>query len=326
MFLINLIIKDGLGNQLFQYAYTRYLQQIYSDGVEVEPIVINPYYIDRYDFRKVSLQHFKLNPNVTFLAPEHQKKNMNTFKIRVLLANGLDIIPWKIFKKKPLGEEKFIKRAKQGVYYTYRSQTEFKTYLSNASDKYVFGCFQGETNFLPVANCIKDELEIITTPSRDNCEMLKRIKSTNAVCLHIRRGDYLDARWKNLQICDFDYYNTAINDLLQRVSNPIFYVFSNCHEDLEWIRENYRFVNKVSDEKLNFVYVDLCNPDYEELRLMMNCKHFIISNSTFSWWAAYLSSNVGKIVMVPERWNLSLDNDDSIYLDSWVKVYRNSQE
>lgn len=68
------------------------------------------------------------------------------------------------------------------------------------------------------------------------------------------------------------------------------------------------------------VYVDLNNPDYEELRLMYSCKHFIISNSTFSWWGAYLGSYDGKIVLAPYRWNLSDENDEAIYLKEWIKI------
>lgn len=322
--MISLIIKDGLGNQLFQYAYTRYLQHLYREQGIDEEIVINPYYIDRYDFRKVALQNFVLNDSVHFLENEKQRSNMNLFKVRTLMANGFDVIQWKLLKKKkPLGEQKFQKRGKRGVYYTYTSQTEYETVLSKKKNKFVFGCYQGEKNFAPIADIIRKELEIKTMPSDSNKEMLEKINSTEAVCLHIRRGDYLDPKWKSLQVCTFEYYNRAINEMLRRVENPTFFVFSNSHEDIEWIKANYMFVNEVDGTPIRLIYVDLGNPDYEELRLMKSCKHFIISNSTFSWWAAYLSSGNQKNVMVPERWNLSIENDTVIYLDNWVRVQTN---
>lgn len=319
--MISLIIKDGLGNQLFQYAYTRHLQYLYEKEGLKEEIVINPYYIDRFDFRKVSLQNFRLNSNVRFLLPNEQKANMDAFKIRTILANGVDLIPWKIFKTaKPLGEEKFIKRSKRGLYYTYTPQTEFKTVLADTKNKYVFGCFQGEANFEPIKDILRDELEVKTKPSQTNKNLLSMISSTNSVCLHIRRGDYLDPKWKNLQVCTFDYYYRAIRRIIKCVNNPVFFVFSNTHDDIEWIKQNYMLEDKIEIKGLQIVYVDLDNPDYEEFRLMKNCKHFIISNSTFSWWAAYLAAEKKKMVLVPERWNLAYSNDDSIYLKDWIKV------
>ena len=319
--MISLIIKDGLGNQLFQYAYARYLQYLYEQEGHKEKIAINSYYIDHFDFRKTALHNFVLNENVEFMGEMQQKKDMNAFKVKTLLANGFDVVPWKILKiAKPLGEKKFIKRSKHGVYYTYRSQTNFRTVLARTKNKYVFGFFQGEENFAPIKDVIKNEFKVKTAPSKKNLDMIEKLKHTESICLHIRRGDYLNPKWKNLQICTFHYYNNAVNEILKKIAAPIFYIFSNTHDDLEWIKNNYHFTNEVDDRPLNFVYVDLENPDYEELRLMKSCKHFIISNSTFSWWAAYLSNYKDKIVLAPERWNLSLENDVSIYLDDWIRI------
>ena len=108
---------------------------------------------------------------------------------------------------------------------------------------------------------------------------------------------------------------------LDHTENPVFYVFSNSHEDLEWIEENYKFHDLSGNGRnINTVFVDLNNPDYEELRLMYSCKHFIISNSTFSWWGAWLGSAPGKIVIAPQRWNLEFTNDTNIYDPSWLRL------
>lgn len=319
--MISLIIKDGLGNQLFQYAFARYLQKLYSDQGQNEEIVINPLYMNSCDFRKISLQHFRLNDNVRFMEGKEQKIDLIDFKLRVLYANGLDMIPWKITKTgKPIGKEKFLKRVKHGVYYTYQSQTGYGAPLAKTTKKYIFGCYQGEENFKPIKEIIKSEFQIITPMRLVSIPIMNKILDTESVCLHIRRGDYLDVRWKNLQVCDYNYYNDAINELLKQVDNPVFFLFSNSHEDLDWIKKNYRFNNRIDNRELQFYYVDLQNPDYEELRLMMSCKHFIISNSTFSWWAAYLAKNTNKKVFVPERWNLASEDDSSIYLDYWNKI------
>lgn len=98
---------------------------------------------------------------------------------------------------------------------------------------------------------------------------------------------------KSLAVCTEYYYQKGMDYIASNTENPVFYIFSNTHSDLEWIKNNYQFDYPVK-------YVDLNNPDYEEIRLMYNCKHFVISNSTFSWWGSYLSSSPNKIVVAPD--------------------------
>lgn len=324
--MIHLIIKDGLGNQMFQYAYARYLQELYRKKGKDEQLVINPYFIenrifDQNDERKMSLQHLMLNPQVKFKSKGEKKRCMRRFKLKLLISTPImELFRWRIKGKKTDSYSLFNHRAKRGVYYTYTSYTEFSSRLSKYKNKYVFGFFQTEKNFLPIADIIREELKVKDEPSEENAAMIKQIQMCNAVCLHIRRGDYLNPRWKNLQICTYEYYNKAITEILNLIDNPVFFVFSNSVSDLEWIKENYHFKDDVKQREIKLVYVNLNNPDYEELRLMYNCKHFIISNSTFSWWGAYLSSYPKKIVFAPERWNLAAENDGSIYLDDWIKL------
>lgn len=324
--MIHLIIKDGLGNQMFQYAYARYLQELYRDSGFEEQLVINPHFIQNTafegnDVRDMSLQHFILNPHVKFMPLGEQAVSMKLFKWKVLISTPImELFRWRIMKQKKDSDILFCHRAKRGVYYTYTSYTECTSPLSKCKYKYVFGFFQTEKNFLPIASAIRKELQVKNEPSKENAVMIEQIQSCNAVCLHIRRGDYLNPRWKNLQICTFEYYNNAINEVLNHVENPVFFVFSNNNDDLEWIKENYQFKDLNGKKEIKLIYVDLNNPDYEELRLMYNCKHFIISNSSFSWWGAYLSNHTKKLVFAPERWNLASDNDHLIYLNEWIKV------
>lgn len=324
--MIQIIIKDGLGNQLFQYAYARCLQEQYKQSGFSELLAINPYFIQHREFkdndkRDMSLQHFVLNDAVSFLDIHEQIKGMSDFKKRCIMATPLkELYRWRVKNIKEDSENVFAYRAKCGLYYTYSSYTDYASPLSKKKDKFVFGFFQSENNFKSVSDIIRAELKVKDAPSEANQKMIAQIQQDNSVCLHIRRGDYLNPRWKNLQVCTFEYYNNAINEILDKVQNPVFYVFSNTHDDLEWIRDNYHFHDKTANREIKLVYVDLSNPDYEELRLMYNCKHFIISNSTFSWWGAWLSDNKNKIVCAPTRWNLAVENDGNIYVPDWLKI------
>jgi hypothetical protein len=169
-----------------------------------------------------------------------------------------------------------------------------------------------ESFFVNISETLKRELKFKTPPSLKNLKFLSELKINNSVCVHIRRGDYTNNQWESkLLVCEFDYYENAMNYISIKESNPVFYIFSNSNDDINWIKQNYKFSFLVK-------YVELNNPDYEELRLMTHCNHFILSNSSFSWWASYLADNPNKIVIAPEKWNNGQWNMKDIYLDSWI--------
>lgn len=120
----------------------------------------------------------------------------------------------------------------------------------------------------------------------------------NAVAVHVRRGDFVDN--PHHQVCDLDYYWNAIEQLNKRVKDPTFLFFSDdplyCHDRFNYLE--------------NRVFVDTKN-DIADLAQMICCDHFIISNSSFSWWGQFLSCNPNKIVIFPPRWN---NGDDKPYL------------
>lgn len=325
--MIHLIVKDGLGNQMFQYAFARQLQLRYEKELgQKECIAINPFYVDNVhakdnDIRSLSLQHFVLNRDVWFVPLVRQRSSLTRFKLKAAYSSGLkELIRWRLFGKKEDTATIFERRAEHGIYYTYFPYTVCPVRLSSARDKYIFGFFQSEQYFLDMAHQLRSEFVVKDAVLPQNRSVYEAIRTSQAVCLHIRRGDYLNPRWKSLNICDFEYYNNAINFILSKVEHPHFFIFSNSHEDIEWIKNNYRFFNYQDDRVLELTYVDHENPDYEELRLMQHCKYFIISNSTYSWWAAYLSDYRNKIVCAPKRWNLAADNDRNIYMDNWTII------
>ena len=101
--------------------------------------------------------------------------------------------------------------------------------------------------------------------------------------------------------------------IAERAKNPVFYIFSDNLKEIEWIKENYHFDFDVQ-------YIELNNPDYEELRLMYQCKHFVIANSTFSWWGSYLAANEDKIIVAPKIWNKNYFKRFDIYTEKMILV------
>lgn len=80
----------------------------------------------------------------------------------------------------------------------------------------------------------------------------------------------------------------------KKLKNLTFFVFS---DDIDWCKKELGFNGS------NVIFVSQDMPVYETLRLMYTCKHFILSNSTFSWWGQFLSRAKNKLVVSPSRWN-----------------------
>lgn len=138
---------------------------------------------------------------------------------------------------------------------------------------------------------------------------VRLIQSTNSISIHIRRGDYVPLGWNS--ICTDAYYNNAIDFFLQKDSNIQFFVFS---DDKEWAEEKFEGKNKFIIVKGNEGSFS-----WQDMYLMSICKHNIIANSTFSWWAAWLNANKNKTVIAPRQWIPCLDNND-IFPEAWIKL------
>jgi hypothetical protein len=131
------------------------------------------------------------------------------------------------------------------------------------------------------------------------------------VAVHFRRGDLVASKkYKVSQAAlGMNYYREAFAQISSKVLSPRFFIFS---DDLDFARNC-----GVCPQEA--VFVD-CVEDWnasEAIRLMALCKHFIIANSSFSWWGAWLSENEGKIVIRPEPWFSNMPENDTRDLCPW---------
>lgn len=296
--MITIFLRDGLGNQMFQYAFARALQMHTKKKLS---IALNFFENDKAG-RMYGLNNFCIDKNIEILSSKKSRYALLKYKI----MNKISVL---------LGREESKRYFGKHIVCAYSSDVYgFEDYKSKKFAKKIFvsGQFQNYKYFEEYADSIKKELRVKTKPSEDNQEMISEINNKNSVCVHVRRGDYLDSRWKHLNVCDYKYYISAMKYVCEKIENPIFYIFSNTSSDINWIKENYDF------SAFSIRYVDMDNDDYEEIRLMYTCKHFIISNSTFSWWAQYLGEYEDKIVVAPSRWNMQNIDCSGIYMNEWI--------
>lgn len=112
-------------------------------------------------------------------------------------------------------------------------------------------------------------------------------------------------------ICSLDYYHKAIDFIRQRLDNNIcFYLFS---DDINWVEENLQLENRC------IIDWNQGEDSWQDMYLMSCCRHHIIANSSFSWWAAWLNPNKNKIVLTPNKW---FNHTDAVGIvpKSWIKI------
>lgn len=179
---------------------------------------------------------------------------------------------------------------------------------------YFKGFFQSERYFKDVADEVR---RLFTFPHQRANERSRRLREQiladpNAVSLHVRRGDYLLPQfWETVgRMCPLAYYEKALNEICQRVPSPHFYVFS---DDLEWVCEHLHLENAV------YIEGNTGDDSWQDMMLMSCCKHHIIPNSTFSWWAAWLNPHQDKIVVAPRCWFADRETP-YIVPNEWIKI------
>lgn len=286
-------IKAGLGNQMFQYAVGRSLALQKATDLVLDNGL---YEIDT--FRKFDLARFNISGK--FLSRprrmlETQMQRRRLKPLRSLLETiRFPFVPTYI---EDLGKG-FDRRLVQAN-----------------GDLYLDGFWQSELYFRSIRDLLLDEFTLKDAPDSENSRLLSHISSCNAVCVHIRRGDYVSTASGQARhgVCSLDYYRSALEYIRNRTANPAFFVFS---DDPEWAISNFPKI-----ETTTFVSHNVGRNDTEDLRLMMHCRHFIIANSTFSWWSAWLSRNPGKIVVAPKTWYASSAlSDVDLVPESWVRL------
>ena len=156
--------------------------------------------------------------------------------------------------------------------------------------------------------------KLIKTNKKFN-EILEMIETTNSVSIHIRGGQYVNDKGisKTYAVITENYYKNALNDLESKINKPTYFIFTN---DLPYAK---KIIEELHLKNINIV---TGLEDYEDFYLMTKCKHNIIINSTFSWWAGFLNENSTKIVIAPEHWSGEKEKNryyNSLPFNNWIK-------
>lgn len=281
-------LSGGLGNQMFQYAAGRSL------ALRLGTRLI----LDISWFGGSADRHYALSP----------------FRVEALERSQWPLMP--IFFSS------FISRLSRrwlphilGVPVWKEPHFHYSTSFSEVT-KPVFleGYWQSERYFQDIRHLLLREFTLKDSLPHANAKLIKEISECDSICVHVRRGDYLTnpVATKVHGICGVDYYHAGVSELCWGLANPRCFIFS---DDPSWVKKSLLF-------DCPMTVVDLNGPReaYLDLVLMTTCQHFLIANSSLSWWGAWLGQYDHKKVIAPKNWFLDSDKDTRDLLpESWQR-------
>ena len=303
-------IWGGLGNQMYQYAFGKGLENhtgesiLYDVNVLAKKCQSNSSIGDNgIPSRFLELTHF---PNIKLKLASYGQIDQSLGGSNNILSKAKRALNrWFRLKISVPDERDFwITDALEGR----ALEDEDKWPLAGLKSYYA-GYWQHISYFAEVEDDLRRDFQFPEMDDEFNRRISKQIATCSCpVCLHVRRGDYLNANWE----ISSNYYQKAVEYITSHVNNPTFFIFGqNCDEFIG----NELHINSpaviVGNENTRL------NQDFRDMQLMSLCRHHIIANSSFSWWAAWLAKWNGQIVVYPSPWIEGKDHDCP---QSWKKI------
>jgi len=301
--MITVKIHGGLGNQMFQYAMARALSLRNGDGLRIDPAPV----FDRTPWKHYTFRNYALS-TVFAIDP--------TFNLPAMIESKLSI-PYfaKVFNKyypRALGKAGYWRYIKEKHSYLFEPAV-----ASAQGNIYLDGDWQTEKYFKDFERDIRSDFSFRNPLDGEKVALAERIKGTNAVCLNVRRQEIvrdpvIGAVHNGVTPA---FYEAAVALMKKKAGDgAVFYVIS---DEIEWCRENMKIDGKhifIGDEYYGVEFRDA-------LHLMSLCKHFIIPNSSFAWWGAWLATHKDKVVVAPKKWT---NNDPAgagdLLPDGWIGI------
>jgi len=288
--------QGGLGNQLFQYAAARRLALQHQ-----VPLVLDAHWFSHprpgETPRPLELDHYAVSLQK---ASVRQQRGWAVYRSRWArwLSLAPAVLPLRLLREQGFGLNANLLQAGDGVYLS--------------------GFWQSEGYFADIRSTLLAELQPVAAPGAQDQQLLAQMHGLQAerraVCLHVRRGDYVSLASASSYhgVCSLAYYQKAMAYVAERVRQPHFFVFS---DDPQWTRTHLQ-------TPFATTYVDH-NPSalaFQDLRLMTHCQHHILANSSFSWWGAWLAPAGDGIVVAPAQWYAAPRPTPDLLPAAWVRL------
>jgi len=291
--MIYIRLKGGMGNQMFQYAFGLKLAQELNTELKLDLSALLDRSKGDFVYRDYDLPIFEVENNFLH-SPSFLKKfyKIKSSRLSKILRNQI----------------------KKRRNYIRESQFHFQPQLLEQpiDDTIYEGWFQSSKYFKDIEEKVRQHFTFKNKILPESQSILQQIQTTNSICLNVRRTDFLKV--DNLNTTSKDYFLKAAIEMAWKVENPHFFIFS---DDIAWCQKNLKFnfpTQVVDHSHKGFKFSNY-------MQLMTACKHFIIPNSSFAWWAVWLNQSSDKIVIAPKNWfNDSTINTTDLVPANWLRL------
>ena len=295
--MITIKIQGGPGNQMFQYALAKAVKLKTEKEITLDLSYYSSGGVAKGDIKRgFILEDFNIDLEKDFRL---------SYKPTPKSVLFLEKITRRLFRESSLGF--------------------YKKYLNPKDGSYLIGFWQNEKYFKDISSIIRNDFNLkYKIEDQKNTESKKYLDlingSVNSVSIYVRREDYLLNKNTNKEhgLLGIDYYRDAYIRLVKEINDvkANVFIFASSDSDIEWCKNNFDFISK--DSNVYFVPFDIKAVEY--IYLISKCKHNIVSNSTFTWWGAWLNSNPNKVIIAPKRWMRSGMDRVDVCPTEWIRL------
>jgi hypothetical protein len=280
-------IIGGLGNQLFQYAAGAALADSLGTSLKLD--------LSAYGH------------------PGERNFDLQKLEIPFEAAKEEEISPFQDFSMLKRAFVRLRPPHLRGLYKEPHFQHD-PHFLHAPDGTYLKGYWQSWKYVEPIASLLRKYYRVRTPYIEKVGALEKRMRGNISISVHIRRGDFTNPAAIDYNgVLPASYYNQALAMIREKFPKAEIFFFS---DDINWVRSNLQ-----TDLPHTFVSGVLSNTSLEDFHLMQQCKHQVIANSSFSWWAAWLNPNQEKTIIAPRQWFAAkrLDTRDLIPTN-WIRI------
>lgn len=262
---IEVEISGGIGNQLFQYAAALAMAQ-------------------------------SLNRELILDVSWYERQSQTGAKRQLELDKFFDLSKTRTLKLNRHPKIELVLRKARNYRVIYDTKLDSRKFNSFSTRRHVRmkGYWQSESYFTPVTDLLRFSYSNHLVMSTLANEIARQISSSPSLGVHVRRGDYIsNVKTRSFHgVCEREYFARATELVMTAKQIDKIYVFS---DDIKWCKENL----ELNDRS---VLIEHVVSDTEQLKLLSLCKHHVISNSSFSWWAAWFGFSQDQVVVYPGAW------------------------